>query len=133
MIKKFILLALVMCLFGAPAFAGDLFDYTGPEKSIATAKGSTLASGTQLITGRAEVHTVTITGGNTAGEYVVLYDGTSTAGTEKVDVKIGTAYETIPVPLKRSLFGSGVYAKAFNAAGSAPANYYLGVQVEYNQ
>lgn len=113
--KKFILLLVMimaLAIFMAPAsFAQrSLFKATDPSTVVA-ATGSTLNTGTQLVTGQCNLQSITVSGfDTTAGDYVLIYDGTDATGTAKFDVTIGTAKGTVSIPLHDTEFGTGVFA-----------------------
>lgn len=124
--KKIILLVALMFLFSTPAFADKSLFYADNPSSVATAYGATLDAGTQLITGQCNLQSITVSGATMlAGSYVNLYDGTDATGTHKFDITVGTAYNTITIPLHDAEFGTGVFANS--------SNNNVFISVEYTQ
>lgn len=128
--KKFILLiiaALVMCLFSSPAFAAKSMFYADNPSSVAVASGATLNTGTALVTGQCNVQSITVSGLATAKEYVLVYDAITATGTAKYDITVGTAYDTVHLPLHDAEFGTGVFVDGVTALD------YGHVSLEYTQ
>jgi|24BtaG_2_1085350.scaffolds.fasta_scaffold07067_2 hypothetical protein len=126
--KKFILLALAMMLLWVPSvFAQSLF-YADNPSSIATASGSQISAGNQLITGQCNLQSITVSGPHTTAlDYLLLYDNTSATGTPKWDISIGTAGDTVFLKLNDSEIATGLYV-------DAPGyNSGFHISVEYTQ
>jgi len=120
-----VLAASIVLLSAMPAFAQSLF-YADNPSSIATAQGGTLEQGTAMVTGQANVQSITVSGASSvAGDTILIYDATSATGTPKFDITVGTAKETIVLKLNDAEFGTGLFADA-NTPG-------LHISVEYTQ
>ena len=126
--KKFVSLAIMACLvfmLSSPAFAKSLFYASNPSE-IATSEGTALNTGVALVTGQCTVQSIIVGGPHSAAlDYILIYDAASATGTAKFDISIGTAGDTIPVPLQEVSFGTGVFADASSSG--------MHISVEYVQ
>lgn len=123
--SKFILILVALLIVCPQVFAKSIY-YADNPSSVAVASGTTLNTGTQLITGQCNLQSIILGGPNVvAGDYVLLYDNTSATGTPKLDVAVGVNASTISIPLHETEFGTGVFA---NASSSG-----MHISVEYTQ
>ena len=103
---------------------GNVYTRSGTA-TVVSSTGSTLNTGTALITGAANIQSIVVScPSGSAGDYVLLYDALSATGTPKWDISVGTAKNTIPV----SCFGAGVSTGLF-AVSNATTGF---VTVVYN-
>lgn len=81
-------------------------------KQLASSTGSTLNTGTGLVTGACYVYSITISGpGTTALDNVLIYDALTATGTPKFEASIGTAGETLTISIPGGVkFATGVFA-----------------------
>lgn len=81
-------------------------------KTIAQATGGTLNTGTALVGSACRVSNIIVSGPTTAaGNYVLIYDAASAAGTAKFDISVGTAKGTTPIVIPGgATFSTGVFA-----------------------
>ena len=111
---KFLLIMAMLLFITSPCLATDLF-YAKDEATSAQASGASLRTGTALVTGHCFGKTLIVSQSNVATtqaatNYLLIYDAASATGTPKLDISVGTAYLTIPVPLDDLEFGTGVFA-----------------------
>lgn len=112
--NKFIILViaiavLVMLAMPGPVFAKSLF-YAENPSTLVVATGSTLNSGTQMVTGHCRVQSITIGGtGTTAGDYALVYDNTSATGTPIFEISVGTAKDTRQLVFRAAQFVTGIF------------------------
>ena len=89
--------------------SGNVYTRAGTA-TVASSTGSTLNTGTQLITGAANIQSITISGQGSAGDYIILYDNTSATGTPKFEISSGTAKGTITIDAKGAAVTNGIFA-----------------------
>lgn len=82
-----------------------------PVSTVVSSTGVTLNTGTALITGAANIESITISGtGTAAGDYVLLYDALSASGTPKWEITAGTAKSTVTIDTKGAAITTGLFA-----------------------
>ena len=82
-----------------------------PVSTVVSSTGITLNSGTALITGEANIESITVSGfGTAAGDYVLLYDALSATGTPKWEATAGTAKGTYTIDTKGAAVTTGLFA-----------------------
>jgi hypothetical protein len=85
------------------------------SSTITSTRGSTLQSGTALLTGAYRITAVTVSGdSSTASDRVDFYDNTSATGTPILEASLGTASETINIILPPGGIdiSTGLYVKS---------------------
>lgn len=82
-----------------------------PVSTVVSSTGATLNAGTALITGAANIESITISGVDTAaGDYVLLYDALSATGTPNWEATAGTAKGTYTIDPKGAAVTTGLFA-----------------------
>ena len=95
--------------------SGNVYTRSGTS-TVVSSTGDTLKAGTLLVTGAANIETITISGPATAaGDYILIYDALTATGTPKFEITTGKAKNTITIDAKGASFSTGVFADS-NAA-----------------
>jgi len=98
---------------------------SGAVNTVGKSKAVTLQTGDGLIyTGACNIQTLVFSG-VTEADYVQVYDALTATGTPKFDIKMGTASNTIVLPLGGAPFATGIYAdtSAVNGTGVVTVVY----------
>jgi hypothetical protein len=88
---------------------GNLYTRSGTA-TVVSSTGATLNTGTALITGAANIQTITIGGQTAAGDYVNLYDALTATGTPKWEISSGTAKNCVSIPAAGAAITTGLFA-----------------------
>ena len=80
------------------------------ESTVVSSTGATLTAGTALITGAANIQSITLSGQGSAGDYCLIYDALSASGTPKWEISAGTAKNTVTIDAKGGAITTGLFA-----------------------
>lgn len=81
-----------------------------PISTVVASTGLPLNDGVALITGAANIESITISGQGSAGDYVLLYDALTATGTPKWEISAGTAKNTVTIDAKGGAVTTGLFA-----------------------
>lgn len=90
--------------------SGNVYVRPFQQGTVVSSTGATLNTGTQLITGAANIQSISLSGQGSAGDYCILYDNTSATGTPVWEISAGTAKNTVYIDAKGGAVTNGIFA-----------------------